>query len=119
MSNVVPLRPSARREAAALVRRARAAAGLTQEQAARASGLSERAYRDIELGRVRMAALEALIELGRRAAPSGLRPGSIEAHRSPQATGEPLADRLSGRTNSERHEDPRSESLPPSGRRAA
>ena len=63
---VVLLAAPARRLAAARVRRARVAAGLTQEQAARAAGLSERSYRDIELGRVRMAALEALCVLEQR-----------------------------------------------------
>lgn len=61
--NVVTLRPPARRKAAALIRAERQAAGLTQEQAAQLCGVSERTYRDIELGRVRMTALEVLLVL--------------------------------------------------------
>lgn len=53
------LQPSARRQAAALLRRTRASLGLTQAEAAKLAGVSERSYRDMELGRVRMAALEA------------------------------------------------------------
>lgn len=66
-SNVRTLPASTRRTAAGLVRRARVAAGLTQEQAAAACGVGVRTLRDIELGRVRMVALELLIELEARA----------------------------------------------------
>lgn len=64
LSKLVTARDLARRRAAgARVRRARMALGLTQAEAAARCGLSERSYRDIELGRVRMAALEALCSL--------------------------------------------------------
>ncbi len=62
-AKVATLPCSARRQAAARVRRARCALGHTQAQAAALAGISERSYRDIELGRVRMAALEALCVL--------------------------------------------------------
>lgn len=70
-AKVLPLGASARRQAAGLLRRARAALGLTQAEAAKLAGVSERSYRDMELGRVRMAALEAfcaLAERGKKAA---------------------------------------------------
>ncbi len=52
-----------RKIAAGRVRRARCALGLTQEQVAERCGVSVRTIRDIELGRVRMVALEVLTEL--------------------------------------------------------
>lgn len=66
-AKLLTLASTTRRTAAGLVRRARVAAGLTQEQAARECGVGVRTLRDIELGRVRMVALEALIELEGRA----------------------------------------------------
>jgi DNA-binding transcriptional regulator YiaG len=53
----------ARRQAAALFRRARLAAGLSQEAAALLCGVGVRTLRDWELGRVRMTQLEALVVL--------------------------------------------------------
>jgi DNA-binding XRE family transcriptional regulator len=77
-SNVVPLVTRARRLAAARVRRARTALGLTQAEAAALAGISERSYRDIELGRVRMAALEALVILeGGIHAPAPVKAGPV------------------------------------------
>lgn len=61
--NVVTLRVPARRQAAALFRRARLATGLSQEAAARLCGVGVRTLRDWELGRVRMTQLEALCTL--------------------------------------------------------
>lgn len=62
-SKLRPLASTARRQAAARIRSVRCALGLTQAEAAALCGVSERSYRDIELGRVRMAALEALCVL--------------------------------------------------------
>ena len=67
-AKVVTLPVPARRAAAGLIRQARNATGLSQEAAAekaKAAGvdISVRTLRDIELGRVRMTALELLVFL--------------------------------------------------------
>lgn len=53
----------ARRAAAGRLRRARLALGWSQERAARELGIGVRTLRDLELGRARMTALEALCVL--------------------------------------------------------
>ncbi len=60
---IVTLPNATRRQAAALFRRARQAAGLSQEAAALLCGVGVRTLRDWELGRVRMTQLEALVQL--------------------------------------------------------
>lgn len=60
---IVTLPVPARRQAAALIRRARLATGLSQEAAAQLCGVGVRTLRDWELGRVRMTQLEALCTL--------------------------------------------------------
>jgi DNA-binding transcriptional regulator YiaG len=62
-SNLATLPVLARRQAAALFRRARAATGLSQEAAALLCGVGVRTLRDWELGRVRMTQLESLVLL--------------------------------------------------------
>lgn len=57
-----PLTPT-RRRAALMVLRAREARGWSQERAAHELGIGVRTLRDIEAGKARMTALEALIEL--------------------------------------------------------
>lgn len=74
-SNVRSLPVVPRRQAAARVRRARVAASLTQEQAAQRCKVGVRTLRDIELGRVRMVALEVLCELEQLAQDSQTRSG--------------------------------------------
>lgn len=56
----MPLRPCARKLAAGRLRRARCAAGLSQEEAARRCGVSVRSYGAWERGAVPLRALEAL-----------------------------------------------------------
>lgn len=72
---------SARRAAAARLRRARAAIGWSQERAARELGIGVRTLRDMELGRARMTALEALCTLEARHAQAA--PTVVDAAREP------------------------------------
>lgn len=62
-AKVLTLPVPARRAAAARLRRARVALGLSQEAAALLCGVGVRTLRDWELGRARMTALEALLVL--------------------------------------------------------
>lgn len=83
-SKVHRLLPSARRAAAAAVRRARVDAGLTQEEVASRTGVAVRTLRDIENGRARMTALEVVLVLR----------GEARASKAtPNGGAEPLADR--------------------------
>jgi ribosome-binding protein aMBF1 (putative translation factor) len=59
-TKVVALAPQARRAAALRVLRAREALGWSQERAAHELGIGVRTLRDIEAGKARMTALEAL-----------------------------------------------------------
>lgn len=61
--NVLSLPPPARRAAAGRLRSARLARGWSQEEAARQLGIGVRTLRDLEGGKARMTALEALLVL--------------------------------------------------------
>jgi transcriptional regulator with XRE-family HTH domain len=65
-AKVLPFPTPARRAAAGRLRRARVALGWSQERAARELGIGVRTLRDLELGRARMTAIEALCVLEQR-----------------------------------------------------
>jgi transcriptional regulator with XRE-family HTH domain len=78
-SKLATLAPVARRQAAGRLRRARAARGWSQERAAHELGIGVRTLRDLELGRARMTALEALCTYEDRGGGHGAQgdPGSL------------------------------------------